>query len=99
MLTGRGCNIMIIDDPSKADDANSVLALEGAIDWLRNMAPSRLDHPATSLVIVTMQCLHINDLSGILIENAWPKLVLPAIATEPQDYTVADGEVYHRPAG
>jgi len=90
---------MIIDDPNKADDANSVLALEGAIEWLRNTALNRLDHPATSLVIVTMQRLHMNDLAGILIESGWPKLVLPAIATEPEDYTVADGEVYHRPVG
>jgi predicted phage terminase large subunit-like protein len=41
----------------------------------------------------------MNDLSGILIESGWPKLVLPAIATEPIDYVVADGEVYHRPVG
>ena len=41
----------------------------------------------------------LNDLSGILIEGGWPKLVLPAIATEPMDYVVADGEIYHRPVG
>ena len=97
-LTGRGCNIMIIDDPSKADDANSVVALQGAIDWFRNTALSRLDDPATSLVIVIMQRLHINDLSGILIEGGWDKLVFPAIATEPEAYTLAQAEVYNRPA-
>ena len=46
-----------------------------------------------------MQRLHMDDLSGILIERGWPKLVLPAIATEPMDYVVADEEIYHRPAG
>jgi hypothetical protein len=60
---------------------------------------SRLDNPGESLIIVTMQRLHMNDLSGILIENGWPKLVLPAIATEPTDYVLADGEIYHRPIG
>jgi predicted phage terminase large subunit-like protein len=92
-------DVLIIDDPIKGNDANSVVALEGAIDWFRNTALSRLDNPGESLIIVTMQRLHVNDLSGILIESGWPKLVLPAIATEPMDYVVADGEVYHRPVG
>jgi hypothetical protein len=35
----------------------------------------------------------------MLIEHGWPKLVMPAIATEPQDNTIADDEVYSRPAG
>jgi len=84
-LTGRGGSVLIIDDPIKANDANSVIALEGAIDWFRNTALSRLDNSGESLIIVTMQRLHMNDLSGILIESGWPKLVLPAIATEPMD--------------
>jgi predicted phage terminase large subunit-like protein len=98
-LTGRGCNVMIIDDPSKADDANSVAALQGASDWFHNTAVTRLDNPATSIVIVTQQRLHVNDLSGNLIEAGWRKLVLPAIATEAEDYSLADGETRHRPIG
>src|SRR5712672_2317346 len=98
-LTGRGGDVLIIDDPIKGNDANSVVALEGAIDWFRNTALSRLDNPGESLIIVTMQRLHVNDLSGILVESGWPKLVLPAIATEPMDHVVADREVYHRPVG
>jgi predicted phage terminase large subunit-like protein len=46
-----------------------------------------------------MQRLHVNDLSGTLIDSGWPSLVLPAIATEPCDYLIADGETRHRPAG
>jgi hypothetical protein len=98
-LTGRGGDVLIIDDPIKANDANSVVALKGAIDWFRNTALSRLDNPGESLIVATMQRLHTDDLSGILIESGWPKLVVPAIATEPMDYVVADGEVYHRPVG
>ncbi len=98
-LTGRGGDILIIDDPIKANDANSQVALGGANDWFRNTALSRLDDPARSLVLVTMQRLHANDLSGILMESGWPNLVLSAIATEDADYLVADDEAYHRPAG
>lgn len=99
VLTGRGGDVLIIDDPIKANDANSKVALDAANAWFRNTALSRLDNPATSLILVTMQRLHTDDLSGILIETGWPKLVLPAIATEDADYFVADGEVYQRPAG
>ena len=98
-LTGRGGDIFIIDDPTKANDANSQVALKGANEWFRNTALSRLNDQSKSLVVVTQQRLHTDDLSGVLIERGWPSLVIPAIATESQDYAVADREVYHRPAG
>ena len=98
-LTGRGGDILIIDDPIKANDANSEVALSGAADWMRNTALSRLDDPKDSLIVVTMQRLHVDDLSGILIEQGWPSLAIPAIATEPADYLLGKEESYHRPLG
>jgi predicted phage terminase large subunit-like protein len=97
-LTGRGGTILIIDDPTKANDANSEVALTGADEWFHNTALSRLDS-ADSLVIVTMQRLHQRDLSGILIEKGWPALELSAIATEPRSYLIGKNETYYRPAG
>src|ERR1700694_3013339 len=97
-LTGRGGDVLIVDDPIKANDANSEVALKGAIDWFHNTALSRLDDQRDSLVIVTMQRLHADDLSGILIERGWPPLAIPAIAVEPADYRICDDEIYHRPA-
>ena len=97
-LTGRGGDILIVDDPNKAIDAGSEVALTGTNEWFHNTALSRLDS-AESLVIVTMQRLHQLDLSGILIEKGWPLLVLPAIATETQTYTISENETYTRPAG
>jgi predicted phage terminase large subunit-like protein len=98
-LTGRGGVVLIIDDPIKANDPNSEIALTGATDWFRDTALSRMDDPPQSLIIVTMQRLHVNDLSGILIEQGWPRLAIPAIATEPADYVVGENEIYHRPMG
>jgi predicted phage terminase large subunit-like protein len=98
-LTGRGGTVLIVDDPLKANEANSELARAGVIDWFRNTALSRLDTPAESLVIATMQRLHVDDLAGVLIEQGWRKLVLPALATEPASYALSDDETYHRPAG
>jgi predicted phage terminase large subunit-like protein len=98
-LTGRGGEVLIVDDPIKANDAESEVARKAAIEWFRNTALSRLDDPAESLVCIAMQRLHVDDLSGILIEQGWPSLVLPAIAVEAADYPVGEDEVYHRPAG
>jgi len=48
-LTGRGGDVLIVDDPIKANDANAEVALTGAADWFRNTALSRLDDPTQSL--------------------------------------------------
>ena len=99
VLTGRGGDVLVIDDPIKANDANSQPALAGAYDWFRNTALNRLDRPDKSVIIVAQQRLHVSDLSGILIEQGWPSLVIPALAVERQDYPLADGELYQRPVG
>jgi predicted phage terminase large subunit-like protein len=95
-LTGRGADIFIIDDPTKSNDASSEVALEASNEWFRTTALSRRNNPAKTLMLVVQQRLHTKDLSGTLIELGWPSLVMPAIATEAQDYVIADGEVYHR---
>jgi hypothetical protein len=98
-LTGRGGSVLIVDDPIKANDADSEVARRSAIEWFRNTALSRLDDPAQSLICIAMQRLHVDDLAGILIEQGWPKLVIPAICCEAADYLISEGEVYHRPVG
>jgi hypothetical protein len=97
-LTGRGGDILIVDDPINANDANSELALAGADEWFHSVALTRLDSE-NSLVIVAMQRLHQRDLSGILIDKGYPCIALPAIATEPKTYRTALDESYTRPAG
>jgi predicted phage terminase large subunit-like protein len=98
-LTGRGCSVLIIDDPLKGIDHASEVARRSATEWFRNTAFSRLDDPAKGLIVIVMQRLHVDDLSGILIDQGWPSLVLPAIAVEPADYLIGEDEFYHRPAG
>jgi predicted phage terminase large subunit-like protein len=97
-LTGRGGDLLIVDDPIKANDANSEVALTGADEWFHNTALSRLDC-ADSIAIVTMQRLHQKDLSGILIEKGWPHLAMPAVATQTQIYAIGKNEIYTRPVG
>jgi predicted phage terminase large subunit-like protein len=97
-LTGRGGEMLIVDDPVKANDANSQVALTGADEWFHNTALSRLDS-ADGIVILTMQRLHQQDLSGILIEKGWPHLAIPAVATEARTYAIGKDETYTRPIG
>jgi hypothetical protein len=68
------------------NDAHSKVALEAANEWFRGTALNRRNNPAKTLMLVVQQRLHTNDLSGLLIEHGWPSLVMPAIATEAQDY-------------
>jgi len=98
-LTGRGGDVLLVDDPSKAGDVSSEVALQNTAEWFHSTALSRLDNPADSLIIVVMQRLHVDDLAGILIEQGWPKLVIPAIAVEPMEYLIAEEEAYRRPSG
>ena len=82
-LTGRGGNLLIIDDPLKPQDAQSENARESLKQWYANTLLSRLDHKSEGSIIVVMQRLHPDDLVGHLLEQGgWWHLNLPAIAEE-----------------
>ena len=80
-LTGRGGNIMIIDDPMKPADAHSDARRLDLQQWYSNTLLSRLDDKNTGAIVLVMQRLHIDDLAGYLMEQGgWEVLSLPAIA-------------------
>jgi predicted phage terminase large subunit-like protein len=82
-LTGRGGNLLIIDDPLKPQDAHSESARDSLKQWYSNTLLSRLDHKTEGSIIVVMQRLHPDDLVGHLLEQGgWRHLNLPAIAEE-----------------
>ena len=86
-LTGRGGNIIIIDDPLKAGDAYSEAARNSCLDWYKTTVQSRLNNPKTGAIIVVAQRLHQLDLPGHLLESGgWDTLILPMEAS--CDYTV-----------
>ncbi len=82
-LTGRGGDLLIIDDPLKPQDAHSESARESLKQWYSNTLLSRLDHKTEGSIIVVMQRLHLDDLVGHLLEQGgWAHLNLPAIAED-----------------
>jgi predicted phage terminase large subunit-like protein len=100
-LTGRGGDIIIVDDPLKPIDALSDSKRERVNQWFLNTLLSRLDDKKNGAIIVVMQRLHMNDLTGALLRGSedWTHLTLPAIAEQDEQIPIGDGEFYLRHAG
>ena len=100
-LTGRGGDLIIIDDPLKPDDAYSDVKRNGANEWFKNTLISRLDDKRTGAILIVMQRIHMDDLTGFVqsLSDDWTVLSLPAIAEIDEDVPISEGKVYHREAG
>lgn len=103
-LTGRGGNLIIIDDPIKASDAASEITRARVKSWFDETLLSRLDNKTEDAIVLVMQRLHVDDLAGHVLEKGgWVHLNLPAIAeceakvvTGPNRHYVRQiGEVLH----
>jgi predicted phage terminase large subunit-like protein len=93
-LTGRGGEWLILDDVMKGEDSASDRVRTTVGDWFKYSARSRLDNPGQDKILVIMQRLHQEDLSGVLIKSGWPCLKVPAIATEPCRYEIG-ADTFH----
>ena len=62
VLTGRGGDIIIIDDPLKADDALSEPRRRSVNEWFDNTPRGRLNSQEKGAIIIVMQRLHADDL-------------------------------------
>jgi len=99
-LTGRGGNLLILDDPLSAQDAHSERARESLKQWYANTLLSRLDNKAEDAIIVVTQRLHVDDLVGHLREQGdWTELSLPAIAEFEQVVLLGPERYHHRKVG
>jgi predicted phage terminase large subunit-like protein len=85
VLTGRGGDVIIIDDPLKPDQALSEVGRKAVNEWYDNTLLSRLNNKRTGVIIIVMQRLHQDDLVGhVLAQDDWTALSFPAIAEEPE---------------
>lgn len=100
-LTGRGGDTIIIDDPLKPDDAYSESRRTAANNWFANTLLSRLDDKRTGAIVVVMQRVHMDDLTGYLLgqSDEWELLSLPAIAYADEAIPIGGGRIYNRKAG
>ena len=100
-LTGRGGDIIIIDDPIAALAALSQKSREHVRDWYFNTLLSRLDDKQNGAIVLVMQRLHEDDLAGVLLRGSdeWTVLSLPAIAEQDEQIPIGNGQIHFRHAG
>lgn len=80
-VIGEGGNFLIVDDPHSPAQTLSEPERKRALDWFDQGFSTRLDDKKNGVIVVVMQCLHTNDLSGHLREKGgWESLRIPAIA-------------------
>lgn len=81
-ITGKGADILIIDDPVKnAEEAQSETYREKAWDWFLSTSYTRLEPDAAIILIMTRW--HEDDLAGRILERSnekWEVIKLPALA-------------------
>ena len=82
-FTGRGGDVIVIDDPLKADEALSDARRNSVNEWFDNTLRSRLNRQVEGAIIIIMQRLHANDLVAHVQEtDDWRVLSFSAIAEE-----------------
>ena len=81
-ITGRGANVLVIDDPVKNEqEAQSQTIQQRNYDWYRSTASTRMEPDGVQIIIQTRW--HENDLAGQLLADeahAWTVVNLPALA-------------------
>lgn len=97
-LTGKGGDIILIDDPLKAEEAQSETARKRVIDWYRGTLLSRFNNQEAGRLVLVMQRLHEEDLAGH-VAGSWRHLDLPAIAVERQVIPLGGAVVHTRAPG
>ncbi|MGE0409898.1 MAG: terminase, partial [Amphiplicatus sp.] len=101
-LTGRGADYIVIDDPLKAEEAQSHSARRRVIDWYAGTLTTRLNDKRDGRIVMVMQRLHEDDLAGHVLGESgetWTHLDLPAIAIEDEEVRIGPNAVHRRKAG
>jgi predicted phage terminase large subunit-like protein len=80
-LTGIRGDRVIIDDPHSVDSAASEVQREAEITTFLEAIPSRLNNPKRSAIVVIMQRLHEEDISGVILDRnlGYDHIMLPML--------------------
>lgn len=95
-VTGEGADIIIVDDILNPGQAASDVERENANEWFRQTLSSRLNDPETGVIIVVMQRLHEDDLTGMLLaQGGWEHINLPAVNDNDRTLNLGGGKTKH----
>lgn len=99
-ITGRGADVIIIDDPLKASAARTK-ELDNINTWFDDNIYQRLNNKNDGVIILVMQRLHVHDLTGHLLdkEEHWAHLCIPAISEQDERYPMRSGIAWTREQG
>src|SRR5215468_3736159 len=70
-LLGIGGDVIVIDDPHNVEQAESEAERTTALNWWKELSTTRLNDPKRSPLIVVMQRLHEEDISGQILSSEW----------------------------
>ncbi len=78
-ILGSGANLRIVDDPHNTKQAESTIDRENTVQLFSEGLTTRRTDPLLSAIIVVMQRLHADDVSGYILENEpdYTQLILP----------------------
>jgi predicted phage terminase large subunit-like protein len=78
-VMGDGGDTVLLDDPHDRQGAHSEAEREAALTTYDEAIITRLNDPKSSAIVIIMQRLHHNDLSGHVLKNKgeWEHLMLP----------------------
>lgn len=97
-LTGRGGNLIILDDPTKADDVMSEAERRRVNRLFFNTFFTRTDNMRTDAIVLVGQRLHVDDLFGAVLKRTkdWHRLNLPAVAVRETRHGIGKRRRYRR---
>ena len=77
--TGERGDRFIIDDPHNVGETESDLKREAVLQWFTEVVPTRINDPERSAIVVVMQRIHEQDVSGHILgkELGYEHLCLP----------------------
>jgi predicted phage terminase large subunit-like protein len=80
-LLGLGGDLVIIDDPHDTAGIESAADREAVLRWFQEISSTRLNNPKEAAIVVVMQRLHEEDVSGWILSNTkdgeWEHLMCP----------------------
>lgn len=80
-VTGEGGHYLIVDDPINPTQAQSTTTRKQVNQWFDQTFSTRLNHKSSGVIVVVMQRLHQDDLTGHLLKRGgWEHLCLPMVA-------------------
>lgn len=89
VLTGRGADLIVVDDPLKPEEALSDTQRKAVNSWFAHTLYTRLNNKRNGCIILIMQRLHEDDLVGhVLGLEPWKVIRFPAIAEEDETHVI-----------